>query len=246
MKSHFFRPFVATLGLIGLTAGLLAWRGPMQRLAPAGVKMKHDPLLGGVEAQLRTNAVAMPDHLIGYGSEAWDVEPVELANLPLDTGFGRRVYWDDIDRFKAVLSVVVMGTDRASLHRPELCLPSQGVVITQRKTIQLPTKEGGVEILQCYGQAPRRGDSGSVQESAIFAYFFLAADRQTSSHATRQLISMRDLVIRGEMPRWALVTCYARSRPGEEDKEFEKMKRFLTVAIPELRSSKSEAKTRRR
>ena len=239
MNSALLRPLIVVLVLIGVTSGLLAWRGPKQRLGPPGDKVRYDPLLGGNDALFRTNAIMLPERLTGrlghqYESRARRIDPDEFRLLPADTGFGRREYLDEVDGFETILSVVLMGTVRASLHRPEHCLGSQGVVITDRKTFQLRTEDGDVEILQCYANAPRNADAKSDPLRLVFADLFLAADRQTSSHTKRHLISMRDLVVRGEMPRWALVTCFTVCRPGEEDANFEKMKRFLTVAIPAL------------
>ncbi len=241
MNSALFRPVIVALLLIGLTGGFLKWRGPQQRLGPAGVKLRFDPLQGGAAALQRTNAILMPERLTArlghqYESRNENVDPYELLVLPTDTGFGRRRYRDEADHFEALLTVVLMGTDRASLHRPELCLPAQGVSLVYRNTLRLPTEDGEVEVLQCHGQVPRTAEPGSENRRIVFAYFFLASDRQTSSHTARQFISMRDLIWRGEMPRWAMVTCTTSCWVGEENATFEKMKHFLAVAIPAIRA----------
>ena len=177
----------------------------------------------------------MPIRLTGFESRSLGITEEELRVLPDDTTFGRRWYVDEADRFDAMLAVVVMGTDRSSLHRPEQCLGAQGVTITARETIRLQTSMGELEVLRCNGLAPATANSNGKHTRAVFAYLFLAADHQTSSHVQRHLITMRDLIVRGEMPRWAGIQCFTRCREGEEDATFAKMKRLLALAVPAIR-----------
>ena len=230
------KPTVTVLVVMGLAAAFLQHRGPRQRLGACGVKLQHDALLGGDNAQLRTNGVIMPARLTGFESIPLEVTLDELKFLPSDTTFGRRAYRDEVDSFEAMLSVVVMGTDRSSLHRPEQCLGSQGVAITSRQTVRIATAVGEMEVLRCNGLAPFSNAKGSGHSRAVFAYLFLASDRQTSSHIQRHLQTMQDLVLRGEMPRWTGIQCFARCKEGEEDATFAKMERLLALAIPAMRS----------
>lgn len=242
--NSWIQPALVALAAMALVGGFLHYRGPRQRLGPPGVKLSHDALLGAENVQARTNGVVMPVRLTGFESLPLHLSPVtpeELRLLPADTTFGRRVYRDEVDRFEAMISVVVMGTDRSSLHRPEQCLGSQGVTITGRQTLQLPTATGSLEVLRCNGLAPLSNLKGSGHTRAVFAYLFVSANHQTSSHIGRHLLTMRDLVVRGEMPRWAGIQCFTRCREGEEDATFEKMKRLLALAVPAMRVSVPES-----
>ena len=229
-------PALSCLLAMGVVAAFLHHRGPRQSLGRPGVKLSHDALLGGDNAQLRTNGVVMPNRLAGFDSTPLGIAEEELRYLPADTTFGRRLYTDDVDRFSAMLSVVVMGTDRSSLHRPEQCLGSQGVTITSRETVRVPTVNGDLEILRCNGLAPFANQQGSPASRAVFAYLFLSDDRQTSSHTRRHLLTMQDLIVRGVMPRWSGIQCFTRCREGEEDATFERMKRLLSLAVPAMRA----------
>jgi hypothetical protein len=229
------KPAVTVIVVMGLAAAFLHHRGPRQHLGASGVKIQHDALLGGDNSMLRTNGVALPLRLTGFDSIALEVTLDELKYLPADTTFGRRGYRDLVDGFEAMLTVVLMGTDRSSIHRPEQCLASQGVSITSRRTVRVDTAAGPMEVLRCDGAAPFSNVKGSGRSRAVFTYMFLAADRQTSSHIRRHLLTMQDLVVRGEMPRWAGIQCFARCREGEEDATFAKMERLLSQAIPAMR-----------
>lgn len=231
------QPVLVALIAIGVVAGFLHYRGPKQRLGPPGVKLSHDALLGGDNERLRTNGVVMPLRLTGFESIAGQVSSNELQFLPSDTTFGRRVYIDEADRFQAMVSLVTMGTDRSSIHRPEQCLGSQGFTITGRQSVQVPTTAGMLNVLRCNGMAPMSQVNGSRPTKAVFAYMFLSADHQTSSHIQRHLWTMRDMVLRGVMPRWTSIECYAFCRDGEEDATFEKMKRLLALLVPALHGS---------
>lgn len=235
------KPVIMALAAMALAAGFLQYRGPRQTLGKPGVRLVHDALEGGEQAILRTNGVVMPIRLTGFESVAVDVTPEELRFLPADTTFGRRIYHDEVDKFMAMISVVVMGTDRSSLHRPEQCLGAQGVSITSRQTVTISTPDGPLEVLRCNGLAPVSPGSGAGASRAVFAYLFLAADRQTSSHTQRHLLTMQDLLLRGVMPRWSGIQCFTRCKEGEEDATFEKMKRLLAVAVPALRARETPA-----
>ena len=50
---------------------------------------------------------------------------VERNSLPQDTTLGKRLYHFE-DGFEVLSSVVLMGNDRTSLHKPEICILVQG------------------------------------------------------------------------------------------------------------------------
>jgi hypothetical protein len=79
----------------------------------------------------------MPERVPGYTSKFASITEHELEVLPLDTNFGRRSYATTDGSFTAQASVVLMGTDRTSIHQPEFCLNSQGWTIQQKKVEQI-------------------------------------------------------------------------------------------------------------
>ena len=60
----------------------------------------------------------------GYVSEESSATDIERGALPSDTRILRRVYFGP-GGARHVVTVVVGGSTKSSIHRPELCLPAQ-------------------------------------------------------------------------------------------------------------------------
>ena len=115
------KPLIAAalvLALIGAAAGILHHAKSGQRLGEPGVKTR--PLPGS-----RNLEVLLPDKLPGYKSEWVPQSPIVTNQLPPDTSFGQRLYTGD-DGFQVLINVVLMGGDRTSIHKPEICLAARG------------------------------------------------------------------------------------------------------------------------
>ena len=125
------RPFLlsVTLALIAGTACLLTGLRGHQRLGNPGVKTH--PLVGSNRLQ-----VDLPELVLDYQSDLLDGDDIEKATLPADTSFGRRLY-RATDGFQTLVTVILMGNDRTSLHKPQFCLPGSGYKIDQAASIEL-------------------------------------------------------------------------------------------------------------
>ena len=109
---------IAALGLIGGTAGLLKRLQSHQVLGRPAVKTR--PIAGSQRLQ-----ADLPEHVLNYTSEEMKVEQVEADTLPPDTSYGKRRY-SAPDGFVTAVNVVLMGSDRTSLHKTEYCVEGQG------------------------------------------------------------------------------------------------------------------------
>jgi hypothetical protein len=145
------------------------------------------------------------------------------------------------DGFQATLGVVLMGTDRTSIHKPEFCLTSQGWQIVRRERAELPlaTPPGSLLPVQrftvSYVMVSRSGNVTHV--SGVFVFWFVAEDRVTASHQARVGQMAWDLLRTGVLPRWAYVTCFTTCAPGHEEAAYERLKRFLAAAVPAFQTS---------
>ena len=106
-------------GLIGGAAGLLARLQASQKLGQPGVKTS--PIPGSRRLQ-----VELPERVLDYTSEAVEVDKRTLEWLPQDTSFGQRRLPGARWISEASVNVVLMGSDRTSLHKTEFCLEGQG------------------------------------------------------------------------------------------------------------------------
>src|SRR5258708_2163922 len=100
------------LALIAGTGLLLA--AVPQKLGRPGVKAS--PVEGSARWQ-----IYLPEHVLGFNSTNQEMDAGALAMLPKDTSMAEKIYFKP-DAFPMVTSVVLMGTDRTSIHKAEYCL----------------------------------------------------------------------------------------------------------------------------
>ncbi len=140
--------------------------------------------------------------------------------LPADTGFSRMNYVSLHDLTQRVfLSVVLSGRDRTSIHRPELCLGGQGWTIRGRTTHEFNWPHGGAgrvpaTVLRIEHELtdPR---GGTRKIPALFAYWFVGADRVVASNGERILYSALDRIRHLQVHRWAYVVLQTTATDGE-------------------------------
>ena len=133
----------------------------------------------------------------------------ELTVLPSDTRISRRVYLNALGGHASV-AVIVGGASKRSIHRPELCLPSQGFILDSPRNCEIGGRPWHVLAL-------RRGG----EPAAAFAYtFFNQAGARTSSHMRRIFADVFDRTLLNRIDRWAMVTVQL-SVPGGYDPDSE-------------------------
>jgi hypothetical protein len=126
----------------------------------------------------------------------------ERTILPADTRFMKCNYYDwqgDVWR----VTVVVNGKRRLSIHRPEICLPAQGMSIEGGHIAKFRLSDGTSLPIHCMKVRSR----ASASEMRMgFAYFFVSARQRVASHFGRIMISVKDRVFVRKVTRWAMVT----------------------------------------
>lgn len=153
------------------------------------------------------------------GSFVGESEPPsdkERALLPADTLIVKREYHTPgrsiENRDLAHASLVIAGNDSRSIHRPEVCLDGQGWTITDSRVREVKLLSG--ELLRVRDLAIERevllNDGTKLPLRAHYVYWFVGADVTTPSNFERQLISLRDSVLRNVNHRWAYPSVMAR------------------------------------
>ena len=131
----------------------------------------------------------------GFTAETIEPSEAERNVLPSDTILDKRRYVDDVGNWY-VVSLVVGGRSKSSIHRPELCLPSQGFQMTSPRQVEAAGTDWQVVTLMRRAQSPLG-----------FAYtFFNQAGFRTSSHVRRIMQDVWDRSIHSRIDRWAMVT----------------------------------------
>jgi hypothetical protein len=182
----------------------------------------------------------MPERVLDYQSELLEVDDITLNALPRDTSFGQRRYKAP-DGMVLDLRAVLMGTDRASIHKPQICLPAQGWQIDDVHSAQtsLNIERPFAYQLPIMKLVARKtvSDGGREQTwSAVYVYWFVADDALSGSPSgfERMWWMATKLLKTGVLQRWAYVSCFVACPPGQEDATFDRMKQFIVAAVPEF------------
>ncbi|HEY8994563.1 MAG TPA: EpsI family protein [Lacunisphaera sp.] len=168
------------------------------------------------------NPIELPNYLgtVWEGQPA-DVTAIEREVLPADTGFSRKNYvlLRDLNQ-RVFLSIVLSGRDRTSIHRPEICLVGQGWTITGRATHAFRRPDDSrarvpATVLKIEREVTtRRGDK--IKVPALFAYWFVGADKIVASNTERVIYSSLDRLRHLQTHRWAYVVAQTLAPDGDE------------------------------
>ncbi|MCX6922180.1 MAG: exosortase-associated EpsI family protein [Verrucomicrobia bacterium] len=223
---------ILALGLMGSGAALLANLRTNQKLGHPAVKTS--PIPGSPRLQ-----VDLPERVPGYTSGVVEVDKATLTWLPQDTSFGRRTYRAP-DGFEAFVDVVLMGSDRTSLHKTEFCLEGQGWKIDRNESheITVPLDRPYAYELQVMKFIVTREvtDQGrSLTVRGVYLVWFVAdGDEYTPRHWQRMWWMARDLLTTGVLQRWAMISYFTVCPAGQEEAAFERLKKFINASAPEF------------
>jgi len=222
--------FAVALALMGGSAGALTWLKTHQKLGAPGVKAAAIP--GSVAMQL-----ALPERVLDFTSTNVPEPEVVLGYLPKDTSYTGRYYFTT-NGFWANATLILMGEDRTSIHKPDYCLPGQGWQIREKTEVKLPiagTAPYELPVMKWIISKTVSTADGSPQTvSGIYVYWFVTKG-QTSDDFPGMLKSMMFHLIRhGELQRWAYVSYFTACLPGREDAAFARMKELIAASVPEF------------
>jgi exosortase len=125
--------------------------------------------------------------------------------LPADTALARKVYRNSRGD-QMTVTIVLSGAEQKSIHRPQQCLPAQGLVIEQSRVIAVPLANGRTLKLSLL----RAGRGQAVPHGALpkmlLAYWFAGGGHETPSHFERLAWMAWDNLAHGVRSRWAYVS----------------------------------------
>ncbi len=230
MKSRKTVVFVVVLALIAGGGAALTWLKNNQRLGPPGIVATKMPGSIKMNFDLPTN---VPD----YTSKHEDEDKIVLDTLPKDTSYAQRLY-TDTNGFWVNANIILMGTDRTSIHKPEFCLPGQGWRIDDKATASISIQGPHPYRLQVARWTITnfiQNNNGQKQEvRGLYVFWFVAKDERTNNHWQRIWWLTRDLLTSGVLQRWAYVSYFAICEPGQEEATFDRMKMLIAASVPEF------------
>jgi len=226
------------LAMIVGTAALLAM--VPQKLGKPGVRTVE---VAGTN-RLR---IDLPEYILDYSSTNQEPDAESVGMLPADTSFGGRVYFKP-HSIPFVSSVVLMGTDRTSIHKAEFCLQGQGLHIDQftQDTVHMTLPHPyELPVIKIIATQTGQIDGKPVTKKCVYVYWYVT-DGALSNDRTgfgRMWDMTRKLIFTGVLQRWAYVRFYAFCDPGQEEATYQSLKRMINVAVPQFQTTSGPAST---
>lgn len=157
----------------------------------------------------------------------------EWRALPRDTVIFKKQYFHEEDEARSVYAgVVLSGSDRSSIHRPELCMPSQGHSIESRELIEIPL-DGRAPLQVMILNLSRRLPNG-VMHYSYYAYWFVGKNVETPHHMERMWLMATDRIFRNISHRWAYISL-AGSKAGIDSREhLETLREVIPLLYPQI------------
>ncbi|MFM2296002.1 MAG: hypothetical protein RLZZ350_2415 [Verrucomicrobiota bacterium] len=220
--------FSAVLALVLLTVAALERTKAKQHLAPPGIRLT--PLTDG------RSPILLPERVGEFTAHNIETPAVFEKTLPPDTSFALRHYTTD-DGFRAQLSVVVMGTDRSSIHRPQACLPGQGLQIVATENITMPVGDGAIPALKLSLRLQQQLPTGERHELHGFYFYWFVSDRELSADSSglhRAQADTARLLRTGELTRWAYVSLFTTCEPDADEATLMRLKKLAASVVPEF------------
>jgi hypothetical protein len=180
------------------------------------------------------------------------VSPSELALLPADTEFAKKVY-QSLTGDTLVAQIVLSGGEKRSIHRPEVCLPGQGWSIQSGEVIPVTLANGrSLDVMKL--TLTRTIDVAPGKQRTLksyFLYWFVGGKgTNTPYHWVRLAQTNWDMVVKKLQHRWAYVIVSANVlegfRPGAKTDEqtLDMLKDFIRQAVPKFQISEMPADER--
>jgi hypothetical protein len=141
--------------------------------------------------------------------------------------------------FAAQVNVVLMGTDRASLHKPQFCLTGAGWTIIKTELDKIHMERPfayDLPVIKLTVAGEFNHEGRPVKVHGVYAYWYVADGELSAapSGSDRMWSIARELITTGILQRWAYVSYFSYGPPGAEDEIYERLKKLISVSVPEF------------
>jgi len=133
----------------------------------------------------------------------------------------------------------LMGTDRASIHKPDFCLTGAGWTIEHIEivpvTIEKPEKYE-LPVIKLIAARVQNIEGIERKIHAVYVYWYVCGDKISSdpTGSGRMWSMAKRLLTTGVLERWAYITFFSPCLPGQEAETFEHMKKLIAASVPEF------------
>jgi hypothetical protein len=231
MAARTLKPYFIVLGLLAVTSIALAFTVDVNLVDVAGVKSRLPDQLGrwkgdeirfclnkSCQGQFFCSELTNRDVCPKCGGKLFGLSKVEMDLLPSDTE-GMKERYQNSDGRQVVSSIVLSGRERASIHRPEVCLRGQGNVIRNSEVIDVPIagrEPLRVKVLELVVDRENQNGTHSSYYS-YYAYWFAGKGRDTPEHWQRMLWMATDRIFHNVAHRWAYIAVAGLRAEGKKD-----------------------------
>ncbi|QBG47268.1 exosortase-associated EpsI family protein [Verrucomicrobia bacterium S94] len=248
MEKSLFKPFLTVVILMTVAVFALAFTVGVELDFVPGVKMElpqevknwhgnqlkfcHNPDACAKDyrdASFYVSELEIPDICPKCGATLYNMARAEKEQLPEDTEFVKSAYTNAAGT-RLFTSIVLSGTARDSIHRPQRCLKGQGNTLDGEYNLEVPI-EGRDPLTVRVIKTSRtfRTEEGEKPYYSFYAYWFVGQDHETPSHYARMFWLAWDRVVRSKANRWAYIAVQ-----GEREAEGTAYEKDLISFIQEM------------
>lgn len=193
----------------------------------------------------------LPAVLDAYAGKAMDMSAEERNVLDEGVELVRTFYTSPQGR-RILVTLIVGGPGKRTLHRPEVCLPGQGWSIGSSEVMPLEFADGSkaeATVLRLFRDAGTEGGP-SVRVRALNVYWYIGSDGVTRpdyyGHISK---GYQDALFKGINHRWSMLSVFVpvseqpigSGHALEEWTALEETRAFLHELVPGLLSKPAEA-----
>lgn len=240
--------YLIVIGLLSATALVLALLGDASIISTSSIRTD---LPAAVGTWTGTPVLYCPDEecstpgpIVGSdpaavcpacGNELSAMSPAERRLLPVDTRIMRKLYTSPEGR-NILVSIVVMGSDRTSIHRPQMCLEGQGYrIVTHRIVAPPPTVTSRLPSMAILDlvRSVTVPEGVTKQRRFVYAYWYADGRQNTASFLRMQLYMAVDRLFRRRTGLWAYISLFTAvdENPETSEKDVRRLGRQLWSAL---------------
>ena len=248
METKTLKPYLVVLGLMILTSLALAFTVDVNVTDQAGIRMFLPDQVGawvGDEMRFCHNDLCQKEFLKGQlkdpnvcpacGGILSSMALGEKTLLPADTEILKKLYKNSSGK-SVFVSIVLSGKERASIHRPQVCLVGQGNEIVNTIVLPVPMENRrplGITVLEMLRHG-RSQDGEAKTAPTYYAYWFVGKGRETPSHIQRMVWMATDRVFHNVSHRWAYIAIGGVRASADDPSYQEEIRSFLKDLYPEM------------
>ena len=252
MEKSLFKPFVTLIVLMSLTLYALTSAVSVQLNQIPGVVMDFPDQVGDwvgndlkfchnpetcakdyKDAAYYVRDLDFPDICPNGGDRLYNCSRAEKEQLPADTQFVKSAFTNSAGT-RLHTSIVLSGTARDSIHRPQRCLKGQGNTLENEYSLEVPINGRNPLVVRVIKTSRIfQTAEGEVPYYGFYAYWFVGQTRETSSHYVRMFWLAWDRVVNSEANRWAYIAVSGEREAEGADFE-EHIISFVQNVYPEV------------